>query len=70
MDWDFLLVATKRLEIKHLKITSKWILEERLIVDANFLALLVSCEERKQALSCGLGKAVKGGCGGRWQSLV
>lgn len=63
-------LAIKGLEIKHLKTASKWILEERLIVDANFLALLVSYEERKQALLCGLGKEVKGGCAGLWQSLV
>lgn len=33
------------LRVKHLKTTSKWILEESLVVHASFLALQISYEE-------------------------
>lgn len=43
-------VAIKGLGVKHLKITSEWILEGRLVGQASLLALLVSYEEDKIGL--------------------
>lgn len=52
--------AVKGLEIKHSKMMSKWILDERLVVDASLLPLLVFYEEEKIGFTLWPGEGSEG----------